>query len=139
MRLGVKGRSRQRRSRSTIANMPRLVTGTRFVSSQTALARFSPVMVVSIDICQFLRVSGKRGPIARACLGSPVPVSCDRGGCPGAGVTMCPAEAEPDGCCGGSCCGVEVQKPRAINVVAYVAGPPEREALAHPDCETTNH
>jgi hypothetical protein len=27
------------------------------------------------------------------------------------------------GCCGGSCCGVEVQKPREINVVACVAGP----------------
>jgi hypothetical protein len=33
---------------------------------------------------------------------------------------------------------VKVQKLRKINVVAYVAGPPGRGALAPPDCETTN-
>jgi hypothetical protein len=41
-------------------------------------------------------------------------------------------------CAPGSCCGTEVQKPREINVVACVAGPPERGALVHPNCETTS-
>jgi hypothetical protein len=41
-------------------------------------------------------------------------------------------------CAPGSCCGTEVQKPREINVVACVAGPPERGALVHSNCETTS-